>query len=732
MLAGAVLAGSTNGVWNAARPASRGFPGARASRSLAMAQRQRPATRSRLTRAEWLEAMKKRGSASHQTGGSRFDGQFMVDTAIHHGPASTQQCVPSVAFDGNNYLVAWTEYQDTLSWGVGVLGTRVTPDGTVTDPEGIQIDTMGLDPAVGFDGTNYLVVDWGAAIQGFRVSPAGRVLDSSAIVISSGQPGSSWHQVLAFDGTNYLVVWEEIRDSLSQIYGARVTPGGAVLDTAEIAVGTGSHSLVCPAVTFDGTNFLVVWAQACDSATSVICGTRVSPTGQVLDSVFVIDTASGPNNWCGPTTSSDRTNSLVVWQDLTLGLRGALVASDGSVVDTGIALAPASNYQGQTSLYDGTDFLVAWANTSVNCVMASRVSRAGVPLDTPGVYVSAPHPGWTERPACAFDGSRYFMVWDDFRSLCTNVYGARLTQQMNMLDTNGIGISRSTNTQYGSSVAYDGSNYLVAWTDNRNQAEAIIAARVSPGGANLDPAGIPICTLGFHREYCSVAFDGTNYIVTWADGRRNDSADIYAARVTKGGSVLDPQGFPVAVGGDAHILPAIACNGSNYLLIWVDLADSGMDIIRGARVSPAGRVLDSAGITICSALSAYSPVVTSNGANWLVAWHDWRSGSYAGVYAARITAAGQLLDSGGFALGAGDLDQGCATLASDGTDFLAVWERRVGAMMDVRGARISGDGALLDSFMVQPAVDSFGTARTTALSGSIPPGAQPGESPEPR
>jgi len=713
-LLGVALAGSVNDVWNAGRLASRGFPGARVTRSLAATQGQRPATRSRLTRAAWLSALSRRSSAAHRASGPRLDGEFMVDTAIHYGTASTQQCNPSVAFDGNNYLVVWTDWRDTL-FNTSVLAARVTPDGTVIDNEAITIDTMGVYASVGFDGTNYLVVDWGWGIQGFRVTPTGEVLDSTAIVISSSD---GWQQALAFDGANYLVVWEDYRDSVSQIYGARVSPTGAVLDTAGIAIGTGPHRLVCPAITFDGTNFLVVW-EVRDPTTAYICGTLVSPAGQALDSGFVVDSASQIDDMYGPTATSDGTNSLVVWHDFTLGMRGALVASGGSVVDSGIAIAPADvGYAGHAALYDGTDYLVAWkAWSPVDCILASRISRAGVPLDTPGVYVSAPPQAFTDNPAVAFDGNRYFVAWDDDRSFCPNIYGGRLTRQMNMLDTTGIGISRDINTQYGSSVAFDGNNYLVAWTDNRNQAEAMIAARVSPGGANLDPAGIPICTLGFHREYSSVAFDGTNYLVAWADGRRNDSADIYAARVTKGGSVLDPQGIPLVVGGDAHSFPVVAFNGSNYLLVWDDISDSGMCSIRCARVSPTGHVLDS-GDTICTAWSAWMPVVTANGANWLVAWHDWRSESNPGVYAARVTFSGQVLDSGGFAVGTADEGEGCATLASDGTDYLILWGRADESMLDVRGARISTTGVLLDSFMVQPAVDSFGTPPSADFDGT--------------
>ena len=72
-------------------------------------------------------------------------------------------------------------------------------------------------------------------------------------------------------------------------------------------------------------------------------------------------------------------------------------------------------------------------------------------------------------------------------------------------------------------MASDGVNFFAVWMDRRNggawNAYDIFGARVSASGEVLDRNGLPICTGAGANFYPSVAFDSENYFVVWSDNR---------------------------------------------------------------------------------------------------------------------------------------------------------------------------------------------------------------------
>src|SRR6478736_679814 len=87
--------------------------------------------------------------------------------------------------------------------------------------------------------------------------------------------------------------------------------------------------------------------------------------------------------------------------------------------------------------------------------------------------------------------------------------------------------------------------------------------RVAAASAPLSP------TPGDQRNP-AVASDGSGFLVAWEDGRDGTwERHIYASRVSAQGVTLDPDGIPIATQTGTQVLPSIAFDGANYLVVWM-------------------------------------------------------------------------------------------------------------------------------------------------------------------
>jgi Protein of unknown function (DUF3152) len=252
----------------------------------------------------------------------------------------------------------------------------------------------------------------------------------------------------------------------------------------------------------------------------------------------------------------------------------------------------------------------------------------------------------------------------------------------------GAAASASPQNRLAPSVAFDGTNYLVVWQESGAGFD-IHGARVSEAGAVLDPLGIPISKAAGNQSAPSAAFDGSSFQVVWQDDRSPAGHDVYGARVSSTGLLLDPGGTPIAAGPGAQLAPAIARTGTGSVVVWTEGGD-----IRGARLSPAGAVLDPAGLSISAAAGTQlDPAVAFGGAGSLVIWEDYRAASGVDLYGARVTDAGAVLDPAGIAVAAATGNEWNGAVAFDGVAFLVAWD----AASDVQARRVSTAGGLLES-----------------------------------
>jgi hypothetical protein len=124
-------------------------------------------------------------------------------------------------------------------------------------------------------------------------------------------------------------------------------------------------------------------------------------------------------------------------------------------------------------------------------------------------------------------------------------------------------------------VAFGKDTYLVVWQEGAAYAgekdTAICAARISADGKPLDARTITVCPARGFQIYPAVAFDGTNFVVAWQDYRSGKDWDVYAARVSPDGKLLDAEGIAVADAPGNQVYPALASDGKRCFMVWSDL-----------------------------------------------------------------------------------------------------------------------------------------------------------------
>ena len=625
-------------------------------------------------------------------------GAILLDTIPKRLRMAGQQQSSAVAFDGTNYLVIW---QDGRGVDYDIYGARVTADGALLDPAGILIATYsGMDqesPAVVFDGTNYLVV-WQEVrtrsawdIYGARVSPQGVVLDSTGFQISSGN-GDKVAPKVAWNGTNYLVVWQDMRNANWDIYGARVTRGGAVLDTSGINITPTWDRQGYPSVASDGANYFVVYEEGDD-----IYGTRVTSDGVVIDTLG-FQVGAAPNRQCYPGVAFNGPNFLVAWEDYRHGaisdIYGARVTPGGVVLDTtGIAITTAISFQQFPSVAsEGLNFLVLWddcRNDAFGDIYGARISPGGVVLEPQGIAVST-WPSAQGGSVAAFGRDYYLIVW----GAESNAFCARMLPNGSVLDPIPYNISTAATKQEHPAVASNGTNYLAVWEQEawpEGYNIDIFGARVDTNGMMLDPKTIPIAS---DAGSPAVASGNTDYFVVWTGGS-GPMNGITGARVTTGGVVIDTPGFFISKGPWDYEPPSIAFDGTNYLVVWEDTRSGVSWDIYGARVSSDGVVLDTAGITISTGIwDKGSPLVAFDGANYLVVWPDLRNPNFYNIFGARINSDGIVIDTNGFAISDASMDELLPSIAFDGMNYLVVYEAN---LTEIYGSRVSPDGVVIDT-----------------------------------
>ena len=341
-------------------------------------------------------------------------------------------------------------------------------------------------------------------------------------------------------------------------------------------------------------------------------------------------------------------------------------------------------------------WLAAWSRS--DGVLAARVATDGTVLDSPAIQVRVA-PVDVSEVAVSFDGTDFLVAWTESHAgTLEDVYAARVNSGGVVLDAVPIPLSAGSTSGRHPDIAWDGSNFLVVWDETAATAVDVKGAFVSPAG--VAQAAFVVSSAANGQTDPAVAWGGSEYLVTWSD-LRQAGGDVYAARVTAGGSVLDPGGIPVSAATGKQALPTVDFDGTNFLSAWHDERDVDPHVY-ASRVAPDGTVLDPAGIAVDTRdMRDPEPTVTWSGTSHLVLFGSGSVSAWGPVLGRRLSIVAEPRLAPPIVVSLGANSQVSPQVASNGTDTLTAWIDRRAApdghvVTAVYCGRVSGDGQILD------------------------------------
>lgn len=558
------------------------------------------------------------------------DGSLLDPTGIHLASADISQL--SVIWSGTSYLAIWA--QANAVWLV-----RVDRDGAIID--GPRVLVANAFPGLMAKNGTHVVVGYTTPLNEIRAlfldqdaNVAGNVLLATRDVLVR-DPAIAWN------GTWFAAVWtayrtpsaaEAVRFNLSSTIGApqtlstlnseqpRIASDGdafvvlahhnqigrysAVRYTADLDHFTQSTSLPEPfssnaSILWTGTQYAIF----ADRGYSVTGG-RLAPDGRLIDYGEILSlpiTGSAP----APAAASNGTDVLVAWhgafdQFKDVDVYGTFLSAATLQRETSRLLSASAPKQSFPAVANGgTNLLAVWAETSG--VYAKRLRTDGTPLDAQPIRLH-------DRevvPAVVFNGSDYIVAWPEWPGSRTIV--TRRVPRDGELRADGGG-QLSELSEPIAMASDNATTILVAGSR---------AIRLHPDGAFRDIAPQVLTDASIGDVAIAPDYAG-QFLIAWTETElvppyyeTPKPARIRGARVNASLFKLDWPALPIV---DTPLAedPAIAWNGSEWLVVWTDGA------LRGRHVTRDGLLSESASITG----NAVRPSIVWDGRQYALGWHS--------------------------------------------------------------------------------------------------------------
>jgi hypothetical protein len=385
--------------------------------------------------------------------------------------------------------------------------------------------------------------------------------------------------------------------------------------------------------------------------------------------------------------------------------------TSNTVLNTAVGVSP-NNKENVAMVSDGAGgAIIVWeenasAPTSRD-IIAQRIDASGnVTWHASGVVVSAAV-GDQRFPTMTADGlGGAIIVWYDGRDTETHIYAQRLDAGGQIQwAVDGLPLCTAPGNQWDPVIVGDGSGgAIIVWYEARfDTAADIFAQRISAGGTVQWTAnGVPLCTAR-NGQVAPVIIedDAGGAVVSWMDFR-NGVVEVFSQRISHAGLTLwQADGVRLCDVSDFQYWPTMTNDGSGGAIVtWQDFRAAMISDIYAQRISGVGvNQWSPSGVGICTAADyQYRPQIIADGAlGAILSWYDYRNGVNADIYAQRVSSLGaSLWTPNGVLICGAPNDQHFPSIVKDGRGGAVIgWQdRRGGANADIYAQQCNSSGVL--------------------------------------
>lgn len=458
--------------------------------------------------------------------------------------------------------------------GCGTPDREAATLGRVVEPLAVSAKVIGTDPpvpeqystgaylGVASDGTNNLVVFYdGGRIRGVRYDESGTVLDLDGWLrlgrnLEGENTASEAYTDVAYGGGVFMVVYADGSDTDGGLYAQGVKTDGTLVG-APVLVGKDAYY---GAVVYNGTDFTVSWSGGDLGLARVALDATV-----VADSVTSVTTGSTTNR---PVMAMAGDVGLVVFEQEVDGVRrvyAARFSAAGQVLDPGgVLISKETTSSVDVSVTAGeSEFFAVWTDTSGSRVLASRIGFDGEVLASE-LPISR-SPATARAGAVAYDGSNYLVVWSDDRDTDATLYGTRVKADGSPVDAADVALGTGTR-------AYQSWDVDLTWANGRYSlayaGEGVLGRFIGSDLTVLEPGVLELTPLPNAQLLSSAAWDGTQYVLGYSDERNEDGDQLRSVRIDDAGNILTPEGIEVSPATHSVGSLNVASNGQTTLYTW--------------------------------------------------------------------------------------------------------------------------------------------------------------------